>query len=110
MSRKAPWSDEVLVRDAISVLIIEPGAWLRYRQIGDDGAILVRPDRFIAWRTPRSVDDPQGALASALSQIFGRPIGAAVALAGASTAWTSTRAAEVSSSVMPRVIRRGRDR
>ena len=25
-------------------------AWLRHRQIASDGAILVRPDRFIAWR------------------------------------------------------------
>ena len=26
--------------------------WLRHRQIASDGAILVRPDRFIAWRSP----------------------------------------------------------
>jgi hypothetical protein len=24
--------------------------WLRHRQIASDGAVLVRPDRFIAWR------------------------------------------------------------
>jgi 2,4-dichlorophenol 6-monooxygenase len=51
-------------------------AWLRHRQIQRDGAILVRPDRFIAWRQPTSVDDPRGALASALSQILVRPVAA----------------------------------
>jgi hypothetical protein len=32
-------------------------AWLRHRQIGSDGAILVRPDRFIAWRHATSAED-----------------------------------------------------
>jgi 2,4-dichlorophenol 6-monooxygenase len=49
-------------------------AWLRSRQIDSDGAILVRPDRFIAWRAPTAVEDPRGALAAALSQIFARPV------------------------------------
>ena len=31
-------------------------AWQRHRQIASDGAILVRPDRFIAWRHPRRRD------------------------------------------------------
>jgi 2,4-dichlorophenol 6-monooxygenase len=50
-------------------------AWLRHRQIASDGAILVRPDRFIAWRQATASDDPRGALASAFSQIFARPLG-----------------------------------
>ena len=49
--------------------------WLRRRQIGPDGAILLRPDRFVAWRNTAASEDPAGELASALSQILARPIG-----------------------------------
>jgi len=49
--------------------------WIRRRQIGPQGAILVRPDRFVAWRNPESSQDPAGELASALTQILARPIG-----------------------------------
>ena len=55
--------------------------WLRQREIESDGAILVRPDRFIAWRQPTAADDPRGALAGALSQILARPVTAPVATA-----------------------------
>ena len=50
-------------------------AWLRQRQIACDGAILVRPDRFIAWRQPTASDDPRAVLASAFSQVLARPVG-----------------------------------
>ncbi len=50
--------------------------WLRHRQITSDGAILVRPDRFIAWRHPAGSGQPRAALAAALSQIPARPVGA----------------------------------
>jgi 2,4-dichlorophenol 6-monooxygenase len=50
--------------------------WLRHRQIGRDGAILVRPDRFIAWRHRTGTSDPRAALGDALSQILARPAGA----------------------------------
>jgi hypothetical protein len=33
-------------------------AWLRYRQSASDGAIVVRPDRFIAWLYPAAAGDP----------------------------------------------------
>ena len=49
--------------------------WLRHRQITSDGAILVRPDRFIAWRHPATDSEPRAALAAALSQILARPVG-----------------------------------
>jgi len=49
--------------------------WLRRRQIGPEGAILVRPDRFVAWRSIGSSHDPTGELAEALTQILARPIG-----------------------------------
>jgi 2,4-dichlorophenol 6-monooxygenase len=61
-------------------------AWLRHRQIHTDGAILVRPDRFIGWRAPSSADDPRRELATALSQILGRPIDAGVLAEAASAA------------------------
>jgi 2,4-dichlorophenol 6-monooxygenase len=53
-------------------------AWLCQREIQSDGAILVRPDRFIAWRQATSAEDPRSALARALRQILARPIGASV--------------------------------
>ena len=49
--------------------------WQRHRQIASDGAILVRPDRFIAWRHPAGASDPSAVLAAALSQILARPVG-----------------------------------
>ena len=48
-------------------------AWLRYRQIAGDGAVLVRPDRFIAWRSLAGVSEPRAALAAAFSQVLARP-------------------------------------
>ena len=56
--------------------------WARRREIAPDGAVLVRPDRFIAWRSAGPSDSPVGALASAFEQILARPVRlpAAVAL------------------------------
>jgi 2,4-dichlorophenol 6-monooxygenase len=56
-------------------------AWVRQRQIASDGAIVVRPDRFIAWRCPAGTGDPRAALAAALSQILARPVAAPAASA-----------------------------
>jgi 2,4-dichlorophenol 6-monooxygenase len=47
--------------------------WLRHRQIERDGAILVRPDRFVGWRHPTAAEDPRAELARALAQILARP-------------------------------------
>ena len=55
--------------------------WLRHRQIASDGAIVVRPDRFIAWRCPAASGEPKAALAAALSQILARPVGTPAASA-----------------------------
>jgi 2,4-dichlorophenol 6-monooxygenase len=49
-------------------------AWLRRREIGPRGAVLVRPDRFVAWRSLDAAADSATALAGALSQILGRAI------------------------------------
>jgi 2,4-dichlorophenol 6-monooxygenase len=52
--------------------------WLRYRGIADDGAVLVRHDRFVASRSPTASEEPQRALANVLGQILGRPVTAPV--------------------------------
>ncbi len=52
--------------------------WLRHRQISSEGAILVRPDRFIAWRHPTAAENPRAVLAGALSQVLARPVDAPV--------------------------------
>jgi 2,4-dichlorophenol 6-monooxygenase len=46
-------------------------SWLRHREISADGAILVRPDRFVAWRKLTASDNPRGELAGALGRILG---------------------------------------
>jgi 2,4-dichlorophenol 6-monooxygenase len=46
--------------------------WLRCREIGADGAILVRPDRFVCWRSLGAGGDPQRELESALGIVLGR--------------------------------------
>jgi len=47
--------------------------WLRNREIEPDGAILVRPDRFIAWRSVSAAEDPAEELANALTQVLAQP-------------------------------------
>jgi 2,4-dichlorophenol 6-monooxygenase len=54
--------------------------WVRHRGIGADGAVLVRPDRFVAWRSLAASDAPREALAVALSQVLARPVDARVAV------------------------------
>lgn len=48
------------------------GHWVRRREVADDGCLLVRPDRVVAWRSASAVADPAGALGSALGRILGR--------------------------------------
>jgi 2,4-dichlorophenol 6-monooxygenase len=47
-------------------------AWLRQREIGSDGALLVRPDRFVAWRSVGEASDPAEALADAWKRLMAR--------------------------------------
>ncbi|HME04286.1 MAG TPA: FAD-dependent monooxygenase [Solirubrobacteraceae bacterium] len=49
-------------------------SWLRCREISAEGAILVRPDRFVAWRSIGASQDPVAELAGAFSQILARPV------------------------------------
>ena len=55
--------------------------WINRRQIGPEGAILVRPDRYVAWRYAGASQIPAEELANALSQILARPVAAAAAVA-----------------------------
>jgi 2,4-dichlorophenol 6-monooxygenase len=45
-------------------------AWLKNRGISRTGAVLVRPDGHLAFRSPHSVDDPLAVLDSALNRIL----------------------------------------
>jgi 2,4-dichlorophenol 6-monooxygenase len=45
-------------------------AWLKNREISSTGAVLVRPDRYIAFRSMEAVDDPKAVLTGALNQIL----------------------------------------
>ena len=49
-------------------------AWARNREFGPDGAILVRPDRFVAWRSLGASEDAGGELATALAAVLARPL------------------------------------
>ncbi|HKR38294.1 MAG TPA: FAD-dependent monooxygenase [Paraburkholderia sp.] len=46
------------------------GDWVKVREVGDGGAILVRPDRFVAWRSLDMPKSPNSALGAALRQVL----------------------------------------
>jgi 2,4-dichlorophenol 6-monooxygenase len=46
--------------------------WLKYREFGPAGAVLVRPDHFVAWRAMGDVADPEAILAAALGNVLAR--------------------------------------
>ena len=48
------------------------GDWARVREIGDYGALLVRPDHHVAWRVPGRVDDAAAALRNAVDSVLCR--------------------------------------
>jgi len=48
--------------------------WAQFRGISEAGAVLVRPDRVVAWRSEGRVHDPAAALAGALSRVLGRDL------------------------------------
>jgi len=47
-------------------------AWLVRREIGPRGAVLVRPDRFVAWRSLGEGADPKGELARAVARVLAK--------------------------------------
>ena len=68
----------------LEAVVIGPGRevtdlyfdWGRLREVGEDGALLVRPDKHIGWRSMSLPADPQRALHAALSALLGRADGA----------------------------------
>ena len=48
------------------------GTWTRHREVSDRGCVVVRPDRFVAWRSHDLSDDPTTALRAAMRQILDR--------------------------------------
>ncbi len=48
------------------------GTWTRAREVADDGCVLVRPDRFVAWRSAGAVDHATLALGAVMHTILDR--------------------------------------
>jgi 2,4-dichlorophenol 6-monooxygenase len=53
------------------------GHWMKLLGIDADGAVLVRPDQHVAWRSQHAVTDCAAALARALDLILAQKNGAA---------------------------------
>ena len=64
----------------VTTVIIGPGRavtdlyydWARVREIDEDGALLVRPDKFIGWRSMSLPGSPERALRDALASLLSR--------------------------------------
>jgi putative polyketide hydroxylase len=56
----------------IAMHCITDDAWAAVTGLGPEGALLVRPDAFVGWRTDRLAIDPEAALQQALSRILSR--------------------------------------
>ncbi|WP_377320161.1 FAD-dependent oxidoreductase [Pimelobacter simplex] len=64
----------------LTTVVIGPGRavtdlyydWAKIREVDESGALLVRPDKHIAWRAPSLPDDPEAALRDALTRLLGR--------------------------------------
>lgn len=70
------------------------GAWNRQREVTDEGAVLVRPDQRVAWRSHGAVDDPGETLYAVLARVLSRAeAGTANAAGVAVGAGSSTGAA-----------------
>lgn len=46
--------------------------WIKRREIDEDGCILVRPDKFVAWRSKKMVPDCNGRLLHVLNRVLSR--------------------------------------
>jgi 2,4-dichlorophenol 6-monooxygenase len=64
----------------LETVVIGPGRavtdlyydWARLREVEEDGALLVRPDKHIGWRSVTLPQDPEKALRAALGSLLGR--------------------------------------
>ena len=50
------------------------GVWMAAYGVGEGGAVLVRPDGYVAWRAASAPADPARALSEAFGQILARPV------------------------------------
>ena len=79
------WADAAAAVSAetgipVEAVVIGPGKeyqdlyfdWQRLREVAEDGCVLVRPDKFVGWRSQSMVDDPKAALGEALDSILSR--------------------------------------
>ena len=64
----------------LKTVVIGPGReitdiyydWARIREVEEDGALLVRPDKHVGWRSMTMPEDPERALRSALTSLLSR--------------------------------------
>ncbi|MGW0082251.1 FAD-dependent oxidoreductase [Streptomyces sp. NPDC003393] len=64
----------------LTAVVIGPGRdvtdlyydWAKLREIEESGALLVRPDKHVAWRVMALPEDPAGALRTAVAELLGR--------------------------------------
>lgn len=64
----------------LEAVVIGPGEetqdlyfdWTRLREVEEDGAVLVRPDTHVGWRSASLVDDPAATLRSVMTQLLHR--------------------------------------
>jgi 2,4-dichlorophenol 6-monooxygenase len=62
----------------LEAVVIGPGRevtdiyydWARIREVGEDGALLVRPDKHIGWRAMSLAEDPEAALRDAMTSLL----------------------------------------
>ncbi|MEV5302945.1 hypothetical protein [Amycolatopsis methanolica] len=59
-------------RTAVHPYTDATGTWATLRKIEDEGAILVRPDNHVGWRSFRQVEAPAEELSRAVSAILSR--------------------------------------
>jgi 2-polyprenyl-6-methoxyphenol hydroxylase-like FAD-dependent oxidoreductase len=75
----APWADAAATIASVPLASVrlgrdvdDPGgAWSELAGIEPSGALLVRPDQHVAWRSRAGASDPKGELRRALAQIVG---------------------------------------
>jgi putative polyketide hydroxylase len=61
----------------VNTVIDGDPAWLQAYALDDDGAVLVRPDGHVAWRSRSAIRDPAAVLSAALDAILCRNAGSA---------------------------------
>ena len=80
-TKGSAWRDAVAALSRLSIavhvigddLVDSEGKWGAAYGVEDSGAVLVRPDGYVAWRMRSLPDDPRGALAIALDRLLGQP-------------------------------------